>query len=72
MPHLIVEYSSNLADFPKAEVLKALNEALTASPEIKDESDLKTRLVALDDFEIGNAPASRAFVHAQLRVHEGA
>ena len=71
MPHLIVEYSSNLTNFPKAEVLQALNHVLTASPEIQDESDLKTRLVALDDFEIGNTPTSRAFVHAQLRLLSG-
>lgn len=71
MPHLTVEYSSNLADFPKAEVLQALNQAVAASPEIQNESDLKTRLVALDSFEIGTAPASRAFVHAQLRLLSG-
>lgn len=69
MPHLTVEYTSNLAaGFPKAEVLRALNQAVAASPEIQNESDLKTRLVALDHFEIGTAPASRAFVHAQLRL----
>jgi 5-carboxymethyl-2-hydroxymuconate isomerase len=71
MPHLIVEYSSNLAGFPKAEVLQALNQAVAGSPEIQDESDLKTRLVALDNFEIGTASTSRAFVHAQLRLLSG-
>lgn len=71
MPHLIVEYSNNLTGFPKAEVLQALNKTLTASPEIKDEADLKSRLVTLDNFEIGTAPASRAFVHAQLRLLSG-
>lgn len=71
MPHLIVEYSGNLTGFPKAEVLQALNQAVAGSPEIQDESDLKTRLVALDDFEIGTVPASRAFVHAQLRLLSG-
>ena len=71
MPHLTVEYSSNLAGFPKAEVLRALNQSVAGSPEVKDESDLKTRLVALDDFEIGTASAARAFVHAQLRLLSG-
>lgn len=71
MPHLTVEYTSNLTGFPKAEVLQALNQAVAASPEIQNEADLKTRLVALDSFEIGTAPASRAFVHAQLRLLSG-
>jgi len=71
MPHLIVEYSDNLSGFPKAEMLKALNQAVAASPEIQDESDLKTRLIALDSYESGTAPASRAFVHAQLRLLSG-
>ena len=71
MPHLIVEYSGNLAGFPQAEVLRELNLALTSSPEVSDETDMKTRLQALDHFEIGAAPANRAFVHAQLRLLSG-
>ena len=70
MPHLIVEYSSNLTGFPQADALNELNQALTSSPEILDEADLKTRLVAVDSFAIGNATA-RAFVHAQLRLLSG-
>ena len=34
MPHLIVEYSSNLPDFPEREALAALNAAVCASPEV--------------------------------------
>ena len=71
MPHLIVEYSSNLAGFPQAQALKELNQSLTGSPEIQNESDLKTRLVVVESFEIGTAPAARAFVHAQLRLLSG-
>lgn len=71
MPHLIVEYSSNLADFPQAQALRELNQSLTGSPEVQDETDLKTRIIALDSFEIGIAPADRGFVHAQLRLLAG-
>lgn len=71
MPHLIIEYSSNLNDFPEARVLTELNAAVTASPEILNEADLKTRFVTVDRFAIGTSPEDRAFVHAQLRMLSG-
>jgi len=71
MPHLVVEYSRNLAGFPEAQALTELNAALTASPEILDEADLKSRFITTDSFAIGTAPADRAFVHAQLRLLSG-
>lgn len=71
MPHLIVEYSGNLPHYPEAEALTALNAALCAHPQVQDELDLKTRFVVADSFQIGTAPAQRAFVHAQLRVLSG-
>jgi 5-carboxymethyl-2-hydroxymuconate isomerase len=71
MPHLIVEYSRNLAGFPEAQALTELNQAVTASPEIADEADLKTRFIVANSFAIGTAPDARAFVHAQLRLLSG-
>lgn len=71
MPHLTVEYSSNLPDYPEAQALTDLNAALCASHEILDEADLKSRFVRTGSFEIGTAPANRAFVHAQLRLLSG-
>lgn len=71
MPHLTIEYSNNLPDFPEAQALAALNASLTTSPEILDEADLKTRFVRTGNFEIGTAPAHRAFIHAQLRLLAG-
>jgi len=71
MPHLTVEYTRNLAGFPDKELLRALNEALTAHPEIANESDLKSRVVAQDSFQIGTAPEARAFVHARLALMSG-
>ena len=71
MPHLIVEYSPNLPDYPEAEALAALNTAVCASPEVMDEADLKSRFVRTGRFEIGTAPTQRAFVHAQLRLLSG-
>ncbi|KLR58795.1 5-carboxymethyl-2-hydroxymuconate Delta-isomerase [Diaphorobacter sp. J5-51] len=71
MPHLIVEYSRNLAGFPEAQALTELNAAVCASPELADEADLKSRITAVPQFEVGTAPAHRAFVHAQLRLLSG-
>ncbi|MFY3384937.1 5-carboxymethyl-2-hydroxymuconate Delta-isomerase [Paracidovorax sp. MALMAid1276] len=71
MPHLTIEYSANLARYPEADTLTALNAALCAHPQVQDEADLKTRFIATSSFEIGTAPAHRAFVHAQLRVLSG-
>jgi 5-carboxymethyl-2-hydroxymuconate isomerase len=71
MPHLVVEYSANLPHYPEAETLTALNATLCTHPEVLDEADVKTRFVVADSFEIGTAPAQRAFVHAQLRLMSG-
>ncbi|WP_343591244.1 5-carboxymethyl-2-hydroxymuconate Delta-isomerase [Paracidovorax wautersii] len=71
MPHLTIEYTDNLAGFPEAEVLQAVNAAVASHPQIPEEADLKTRLVRVSRFEIGTAPANRAFIHAQLRLLSG-
>ena len=71
MPHLTVEYSANLHHYPEAETLTALNATLCTHAEIQDEAELKTRFIVADSFEIGTAPANRAFVHAQLRLLSG-
>ena len=72
MPHLTVEYSSNLPGYPEAKALAELNAAVCASPEVLDEADLKTRFVrTTDSFQVGTEAAGRAFVHAQLRLLSG-
>ena len=71
MPHLTVEYSHNLSNFPQAQVLSELNAAVTSSPEIADEADLKSRVRQVQQFAVGTAPDQRAFVHAQLRLLAG-
>ncbi len=71
MPHLVIDYSANLGDFPQAQILKEVNASLCAHPEIKDETDLKSRTNRLEHFEIGIQPNNRGFVHAQLRLLAG-
>ena len=56
---------------PVSEVCRPVNAALCAHPQVQDEADLKTRFIVADSFEIGIAPANRAFVHAQLRLLAG-
>ena len=72
MPHLIVEYSSNLEGFPAAHLLDALNATVIASGQVLNEADLKSRTVRTEQFVIGNDPtASRGGVHAELRLLAG-
>lgn len=71
MPHLTVEYSPNLPAYPEAQALAELSAVVCASPEVLDEADLKTRFVRAGSFQVGTAPAHRAFVHAQLRLLSG-
>jgi len=71
MPHLVIEHSANLGTLPLADLLPALNRSVTDGPEIQDEADLKTRVVAHEDYRVGNQAEHRAFVHAQLRLMAG-
>ena len=72
MPHLIVEYSSNLEGFPEAHALDALNATIIASGQVQHEQDLKSRTIRTEHFVIGSDPtALRGFVHAELRLLAG-
>ena len=72
MPHLIVEYTDNLTNFPELQVLTALNTAVIASGQVHAETDLKSRIVRTTQFAIGtDRAASRGFVHAELRLLTG-
>ena len=67
MPHLTVEYSANLMPH---DVLLQLNRALVASKQF-EESDIKSRLLKMDDFLIGTTAQGRAFVHVKLAILAG-
>ena len=72
MPHLIVEYSSNLESFPEAHALDALNATIIATGQVQHEQDLKSRTIRTEHFVIGSDPtALRGFVHAELRLLAG-
>ena len=69
MPHLIVEYSSNLP-LQARELLLKINASLAETGHFK-EIDIKGRAIRFDDVVIGTAPAGRAFLHAKLAILKG-
>lgn len=72
MPHLIIEYTPGLFEPDDlAPTLAEVNSALVDGGSIRQETDLKSRMVALDAFRVGTAQGSRGFVYAQLRVLPG-
>ena len=71
MPHLVLEYSNNLA--PKAEVsqlLRTLHEAVGHTESVAIET-LKSRLTEFDTYFIGSNTARRAFLYVRLGVLPG-
>jgi len=72
MPHLTIEYSRNLEDgFALVDTLREVNAALIASGQIKDELDLKARIVPLETTVVGTGAGDRGFVYCVLRVLPG-
>jgi len=70
MPHLTLEYTSNLPTFHAANALRELNGALLASGHF-EEADIKTRAIRLDTFLVGTSPDTRGFVHVSLSILSG-
>lgn len=74
MPHLTLEYTSNLPLFKAADTLMAMNKALLASGEF-EELDIKSRAIRLETYLVGTQvshhPDNQAFVHAKLALLSG-
>jgi 5-carboxymethyl-2-hydroxymuconate isomerase len=70
MPHLVIEYTENLALPDPAACLSTVNAALVASGQF-EEVDIKSRAYAVAAFRIGAAQAGRAFVAARLSILSG-
>lgn len=71
MPHMYVEYSSNLQGLNEGGLMEALNTAVCGHPTVADEADVKTRIAKLDHYRIGLNSAGRAFTHVELRLMAG-
>ncbi len=69
MPHLTIEYSSNLP-LQARDLLLQINTTLAETGHFK-EIDIKSRAIRFDDVVIGTAPAARAFLHAKLAILKG-
>lgn len=70
MPHLTLEYTSNLPAFDAPKVLAALNQAMV-DLNLYGEPDIKSRALRLDHFQAGIAPTPRAFVHLKAAILSG-
>ena len=70
MPHLTLEYTSNLGAINPDRILLALNHALVASEHF-EETDIKSRAVQLDTWRIGVSTSEHAFVHVKLAILSG-
>lgn len=70
MPHLVLEYSDNLAGFNAPQALAALNGALIGSGHF-EAIDIKSRAVKLDTHLVGNGLVPCGFVHAKLSILSG-
>lgn len=71
MPHMIVEYTNNLQGIDEAALMAALTNAVCDHPTISDEADVKARIHALSQYQIGRNNAGRGFAHVELRWMAG-
>lgn len=71
MPHLVLEYSANIAPPPDGPaVLRRLHEALAASGEF-DLAKVKSRAVRRDVFRVADGAPDRSFAHLTAAVLDG-
>lgn len=70
MPHITLEYSSNVREKVDGSVLNRLITALSESGPYLME-DTKARIISYDRFQVAEGESDRAFVHLTLRILEG-
>ncbi len=70
MPHLTLEYSDNLDGFDARAAVAAINQASVASG-LFGESDIKTRALRLDCWQVGIESTPRAFAHVRIALLSG-
>lgn len=71
MPHMTVEYTNNLQGIDEVALMAALTNAVCDHPTVADEADVKARIAALSNYQIGRNNAGRAFAHVELRLMAG-
>lgn len=70
MPHLRINYSSNLPGFDAGHAIDQVVEAMVDSGEFKEET-IKARAYRADVFQVGTASKGRGFVDAAIKVLAG-
>ena len=71
MPHLVLEYSTNVPDQPDfRRVLLDLHEVLTASG-LFEKKDIKSRVVRHDVFAVADGAEDRSFVALSIAILDG-
>ena len=70
MPNLTIEYTSNLPAFDTRQLLAACNRAMAGSGHFQ-ESDIKSRALGLDCYQVGAGDTPRGFVHVRVALLAG-
>lgn len=71
MPHLVLEYSSNLSQKKHLEQLFPLLHQTVALISSANLESCKTRVIEQTSYYIGDGQTSNAFVHLEIRLAEG-
>lgn len=72
MPHLIIEYTDNLAeDGNIPQLLQSANKSLLQNEGIIPIGGLRTRAIELKDYCVADGTEDDAFVHATLKLGSG-
>jgi 5-carboxymethyl-2-hydroxymuconate isomerase len=72
MPHLIVEYTSNIkAEARIVELLAKANEVLIAQGGVFPTGAIRSRAIEIQEYRIADGQADYAFVHCNLKIGAG-
>ncbi|WP_050615166.1 5-carboxymethyl-2-hydroxymuconate Delta-isomerase [Bacillus testis] len=72
MPHMIIEYTNNLADDIQIDdLLKKVNKILMAHPAIFPIGGIRSRAIEITHYCIADGSEDDAFVHATLKIGAG-
>ena len=71
MPHLRIEYSSNVAGVPKPDDLFAELHSTLHEVGGVNTANCKSRIQKVSDFFVGDGSYGQAFVHLEVRLLEG-
>ncbi len=70
MPHLILEYTSNVQEIAFKELLPRLHDALSEVGDVEI-GNCKSRAIKLKDYNVAGGDAREAFVHLGVSILEG-